>query len=711
MDVSKVDDKKLQLQLKDFVLTAPFTINYQWKPVTTVYDVVTAGVALMYINAPYFNFSLWNKKIKTWSELKTVYGEIKAHRDIIFAFTDEELFKQVQKNWMITISGDTAMWDMNDVIEYMKAYTSEYVLDFIDDQSKLNLQLEDVLKYGLYDDKRFSELSAYWKKMLFNTNVEKQDSVQISVNDNMLLEITVDEWDDIPDELINYVEKKNWYDFDTQGLRQLIGFQPGDRQRYFLVAQKRFSWIVCSRKFGKSYLMAYLAIRQLFKKNQDIIYVVPDFTMAEQVYSYLERFIRDVWDIALRFDRARHTISYTVTRSTITFVSGESKYVGRSKKADLLIYDEASFLADIVEKTLRPLISNTMWRQVAVSTPSPTSPINRFYFGFKKWELGNRENYLSIRRDLYHNKWIPDSEKSELIDHYKNDPIMSQTELLAMFPINAGLFNTAEFFLHHTQYKDFIVNGIKLRLKDDAPQLKKEYKWFVFWYDPALLRDKWGLTIFGVREITTTLEKVVQKRHLFEIIGAAYINIVDYNHQIDVLCSCNEILQDKDHYVHIAMDYTGAGMWVYELMQNKGLKNIHRIMRTGNNQKGEPLFDNGFWKATKTDLESFFRAAMWNSVFAYNYLDEFRSELETYGTTARVDGSHFDQVSSAFCWFFICKRYLGEIVGNPMFNQQESSIEAIKSFLKNWAWDDGTNFQSTTKLEGNRHERFRRFWY
>ena len=72
-------------------------------------------------------------------------------------------------------------------------------------------------------------------------------------------------------------------------------------------------------------------------------------------------------------------------------------------------------------------------------------------------------------------------------------------------------------------------------------------------------------------------------------------------------------------------------------------------MWTGNNQKGEPFFDNGFWKATKTELESFFRAAMGTSVFAYNYLDEFRSELETYGTTARVDGSHFDQLSSAFC--------------------------------------------------------------
>ena len=39
--------------------------------------------------------------------------------------------------------------------------------------------------------------------------------------------------------------------------------------------------------------MAYLAIRQLFLHNQDIVYVVPDFTMSDQVYYYLERFIRD----------------------------------------------------------------------------------------------------------------------------------------------------------------------------------------------------------------------------------------------------------------------------------------------------------------------------------------------------------------------------------------------------------------------------------
>ena len=86
----------------------------------------------------------------------------------------------------------------------------------------------------------------------------------------------------------------------------------------------------------------------------------------------------------MRFDKARRQVSYTTTRSNIVFVSGESKYVGRSRKADLLLYDEASFLNDVTEKTLRPLISNTNGYQVSVSTPSPTSPINWFYFGFKK---------------------------------------------------------------------------------------------------------------------------------------------------------------------------------------------------------------------------------------------------------------------------------------------------------------------------------------
>ena len=90
---------------------------------------------------------------------------------------------------MITVSSSTAMTDMADIIQYIKAYTSEYVLSFLDTQDQLNNQLEDVLKYGLYDDKKFSELSAYRKKLLFNTNIEQTDKVTIQLPEQKLLEI------------------------------------------------------------------------------------------------------------------------------------------------------------------------------------------------------------------------------------------------------------------------------------------------------------------------------------------------------------------------------------------------------------------------------------------------------------------------------------------------------------------------------------------
>jgi hypothetical protein len=174
--------------------------------------------------------------------------------------------------------------------------------------------------------------------------------------------------------------------------------------------------------------------------------------------------------------------------------------------------------------------------------------------------LKNDKDYLSIRRDLYHNKWIPDEEKARLIEEYRNDAIMSQTELLAMFPVNSGMFNIADFMLHWSNPKEFNINGIKFKFKDDAEQLKKEYKAFVVGYDPALLKDKGGCSVFGVREISESNNGLTIKKNIFEIVGAAYINIIDYSHQIDVLCSLQEVLMDLQHPVYFGMDYTGAGM-------------------------------------------------------------------------------------------------------------------------------------------------------
>jgi hypothetical protein len=104
-------------------------------------------------------------------------------------------------------------------------------------------------------------------------------------------------------------------------------------------------------------------------------------------------------------------------------------------------------------------------------------------------------------------------------------------------------------------------------------------------------------------------------------------------------------------------------------------------MRTGNNQKGEPFYDNGFRRCQKVDLESFFRAAMGVNLFAYNFLDELRGEIETYGTSQRSAGdAHFDQLSAAFVAFFVCKRYIGEYVGqgNKIVQNPDELYEKVR---------------------------------
>jgi hypothetical protein len=130
--------------------------------------------------------------------------------------------------------------------------------------------------------------------------------------------------------------------------------------------------------------------------------------MADQVWSYIERFVRDIADPGLRFDKARRVFSYATTRSICTFVSADSKSMGRSKKANLCIYDEGSFTHDMARKTLFPLTANTKGREVYVSTVSPDTPINWFYKVFKKGELKLDPEYFSVRVDIYHNIFIDD---------------------------------------------------------------------------------------------------------------------------------------------------------------------------------------------------------------------------------------------------------------------------------------------------------------
>jgi len=410
-----------------------------------------------------------------------------------------------------------------------------------------------------------------------------------------------------------------------------------------------------SRKNGKSYCLSYLAIRQLFEKHQNIVYVVPSFDQAEQCYEYMERFIRDIWDNNLQFDRTRHTVHYAKTRSTIKFVSGESKMGARSKMAHLLIYDEASFISDKVEKSTYPLIINTEWYQVAASTPNPDTPINRFYFDFKEWELETDNLKLSIRRDLYNNDFVSEEEKQRTLKKYEKSPLYLMTECLAMFPTWGWVFNFQDFFLHFTNSYTHNINGVNILLKWQVEDLQKEYKHFVIWYDPWSLRDRAWLGIIWIKEMIETKEWFIYKKNIFHIIWESYIDSLDYWWQIDLIIDLKNYLWLNNCSVTTVIDFTWVWTWVYDFCKSKWLHPI-RCMTTW--QKKEPIYDNGYRKISKLDLESIFASAMWINLFWYNFLSKMKTELETYWSVERNADSHFDILSALFLAVFTCRKYI-----------------------------------------------------
>jgi len=707
-----------KMKLKQYTLSSPLTIYEGPKKIATIYDAISALIFCKYFVSSKLILKAGSKKIDNYNQLRVVYGDLTPLVDVARKFITNDFF--VEAKW----SNSYVIFPENNYLEFLwnclnniADFVWDILAEYVETQDQLNHELEEILQYWLFDDEWFSKLANYYTGLIFNETLESWQKATVKFGDN-LLATTLDDADKIPDWVIDYVEQKVlWYDFDTANLRKVIGFEPHWRQRYFLVNQRRFSSIVWCRKLWKSFLLAYLLIRQMFKKNQDIIYVVPNFDQADQIWSYVERFIRDINDPWLRFDKARRTFSYTTNRSICTFVSGDSKSMGRSKKADAVFYDEASFVSDIARKTMIPLTANTKGMEVYASTVSIETPINRFYKNFKRWELWLDVAYFSVRIDIYHNPFIEDDEKQRLINEYKDDPLMSATELFAMFPSVWWWFNLGEFFLHHTNTTDIIINGIKFVMKWEIEELKKEYYRFALGYDPALMRDKWWLLVTWIKKIKDTQDWVPVDKNKFEIIWWAYINITDYTQQINVILELQAALEMNIWSVRypcfVAMDATWSGMWVYELMRWMGVEEIHRIFRWWSNFI-EPTYDNGIWKANKKDLESIFRAWAGRDLFAYNYLTELRGEIEEYWVSTRSMGDgHFDQLSAGFCSYFICKRYIGDWIWdsrnlpwNP--NDLYDHLQDIYDKRMNTPWS--LNYEEWAIVPNKpKNERFRRF--
>ena len=159
-----------------------------------------------------------------------------------------------------------------------------------------------------------------------------------------------------------------------------------DAQMEIFTSPKRFKIASCGRRFGKSYLAAWvLIINALKSDSKDVFYVAPTFQQAKDIlWSILKTIGKDVI-------KAAHE-----NTATLTLVNDRKIYLKGSDRPDTLrgvglayvVMDEyASMKQEVWEMILRPTLADIKGGALFIGTPAGK---NHFY---QLWLDAQKEEY------------------------------------------------------------------------------------------------------------------------------------------------------------------------------------------------------------------------------------------------------------------------------------------------------------------------------
>jgi len=151
-----------------------------------------------------------------------------------------------------------------------------------------------------------------------------------------------------------------------------------DAQMQIFKSPKRFKVASCGRRFGKSYLAAWvLIIKALQSEDKDVFYVAPTFQQAKDI----------LWSILK--DVGQNVIKTThENTATITLVNDRKIYLKGSDRPDTLrgvglayvVMDEyASMKPEVWEMILRPTLADVKGGALFIGTPSGKNHFHRLW--------------------------------------------------------------------------------------------------------------------------------------------------------------------------------------------------------------------------------------------------------------------------------------------------------------------------------------------
>tara|TARA_R100000329_G_scaffold78894_2_gene67637 strand:- start:4611 stop:5891 length:1281 start_codon:yes stop_codon:yes gene_type:complete len=151
-----------------------------------------------------------------------------------------------------------------------------------------------------------------------------------------------------------------------------------DAQMQIFKSDKRFKVASCGRRFGKSYLAAWvLIIKALQSEDKDVFYVAPTFQQAKDI---LWSILKDVGQSVIKTTHEN--------TATITLVNDRKIYLKGSDRPDTLrgvglayvVMDEyASMKPEVWEMILRPTLADVKGGALFIGTPAGKNHFHKLW--------------------------------------------------------------------------------------------------------------------------------------------------------------------------------------------------------------------------------------------------------------------------------------------------------------------------------------------
>lgn len=131
----------------------------------------------------------------------------------------------------------------------------------------------------------------------------------------------------------------------------------------------RFICLIAGRRFGKTYLLAYLILKNLLKQsNSEILYLAPTYQMAKRV---MWRYLSKVIPSYLVKEKVMSDMQITLHNGSTVYLGGSQNYDSyRGLGLDYALLDEgANINEEAWEEVVRPSLSDKQGGAIIAGTP------------------------------------------------------------------------------------------------------------------------------------------------------------------------------------------------------------------------------------------------------------------------------------------------------------------------------------------------------